>query len=146
MRHVFQLGAAAQLTAQGLLTVLARGGPRWLLYVLVVLQGAASGDLMRENLRGSGLVASEIFVWAGVSSIHRPVVTRQLLGSEDFGVSSGVMQCVSQAASAAAPTAAAALWARGGYRAVRLAIVVMLCAGSAAFVLAGGRAKRERGV
>ena len=37
MRYVFQLGAAAQLTAQGLLMVLARGGPRWLLYVLVVL-------------------------------------------------------------------------------------------------------------
>ena len=90
-------------------------------------------------------MAPEIFVRAGVSSIHRPVVTRQLLGAEDFGVSSGVMQCVSQAASAVAPTAAA-LWARGGYRAVRLAIVVMLCAGSAAFVLAGGRAQRERGV
>ena len=45
MRHVFQLGAAAQLTAQGLLMVLARGGPRWLLYVLVVLQGAAAGNL-----------------------------------------------------------------------------------------------------
>ncbi|NKC15095.1 MAG: MFS transporter [Gammaproteobacteria bacterium] len=51
----------------------------------------------------------------GLSSITRPVVTKDLLGSASFGAISGAIALPVMCAMAIAPTSGAWLWAAGGY-------------------------------
>ena len=72
----------------------------------------------------------------GATSITRPVVTAEILGRDGFGAISGTLALGFMAASAAAPTLAAAVWTIGGYDLVRLLVLVCVVLGAAAFVTA----------
>ncbi len=51
----------------------------------------------------------------GATSIMRPVVTAELLGSQNFGFTAGLLAVPFLGAAAAAPTVAALIWRVGGY-------------------------------
>lgn len=78
----------------------------------------------------------------GVTSITRPVVTADLLGREGFGSISGALALPFMAATAVAPTVAAAIWEVGGYDLVRGTVLALVLVGAACFGLAVLAAKR----
>ncbi len=75
-----------------------------------------------------GLVAAFVILhgagW-GVTSIVRPVITADLLGSRHFGAISGLLSLPVLIGSAISATLAAIVWERGGYD---LVIVMAMCA------------------
>jgi len=76
---------------------------------IVCLWGAGAAPMLLVGfvvLHGSGY---------GVTSIMRPVVTRDIMGQRDFGAISGAMATPYLAASAAAPFLGSLLWEAGGY-------------------------------
>ena len=77
---------------------------------------------------------------AGVTSIMKPVVTRDILGEADFGAVSGALAVPFLAAFALAPVAGSLLWEAGGYDLVLMALLAVAGVGLAAFVAASRRA------
>ena len=97
---------------------------------IISLMGAAALPallIVFVVLQGSGY---------GATSITRPVVTAEILGRDGFGSISGTRALGFMAASAAAPTLAAAVWTIGGYDLVRLLVLVCVALVAAAFVTA----------
>ncbi len=67
----------------------------------------------------------------GIMSIMRPVSTRDILGSRNFGAISGALALPVQITAALAPFLGSVLWQIGGYD---LALLVALCTGILGFV------------
>lgn len=114
MVQLFGLVCLSQIFAAVLLMIVAAGSSSMLLFPAMVCQGAA----------------------AGIFSITRPIVTKELLGTQSFGTISGLIATTSQTAVALSPTVGAWLWSMGGYESLRLALVVLVCIGFIAFNLA----------
>jgi asparagine N-glycosylation enzyme membrane subunit Stt3 len=76
---------------------------------------------------------------AGVTSIMKPVVTRDILGEADFGAVSGALAVPFLAAFAAAPFAGSLMWEVGGYGFVLALLTATTAIGLAAFLLASRR-------
>lgn len=106
LSFVFMMAAATALIGAGAVPAL--------LAVFVILQGSGYG----------------------VTSITRPVVTANLLGRNGFGAISGALALPFMAATAVAPTLAAAVWTVGGYDLVRLLVLALVAVGGGAFLLA----------
>lgn len=102
------------------------------LAVLALLGAAASPLLLLPFVffLGSG---------AGVTSIMKPVVTRDILGEADFGALSGALAVPFLAAFALAPVAGSLIWEVGGYDWVLAALLAVITVGTAAFVAASRR-------
>jgi predicted MFS family arabinose efflux permease len=107
------LGCFAGMAAGALALLFATGSP-WLAIGFVVPYGAAYG----------------------IASIVRPVVTAELLGRAGFGTISGLLAVPYMLANAGGPSAAALLWAAGGYDLVIGLAILMLLAGLVAIRLA----------
>ncbi|MCR9222285.1 MAG: MFS transporter [Alphaproteobacteria bacterium] len=107
-----------------------------LIGAMAALLGAAASPLMLipfAALLGAG---------AGVTSIMKPVITRDLLGEADFGAVSGALGTAFLGAFALAPFAGSLLWTVGGYG---FALSVLIGAGAlglAAFLFAARRASQ----
>lgn len=78
----------------------------------------------------------------GVTSIMKPVVTRDILGDKNFGAMSGAMALPYLGAFAVAPFLGALLWEVGGYDFVLKAMVGTALAGLACFLKAAWDARR----
>ena len=125
MTATFTAICVAQASAALLLTVVASGGrvSTALLFPAVLLQGCA----------------------AGIFSITRPIVTKELLGTESFGVISGMIATSCQTVTAVAPTLGSVLWTLGdgGYDGLRGGMVAMVLAGFVALILARRYSENE---
>lgn len=86
----------------------------WMLAVFIILQG-------------SGI---------GVSSIMKPVLSREILGGENFGLKSGAQAVPFFIGNAFAALIGSLLWAVGGYDLVLQALILLLCGGFIALLLA----------
>ncbi|WNJ99665.1 MFS transporter [Thalassospiraceae bacterium LMO-JJ14] len=65
----------------------------------------------------------------GVTSIMRPVITREILGSRNFGAISGAMAVPYLLSWAMAPVAGSLLWEAGGYDLAILVVIGLACSG-----------------
>lgn len=99
------------------------------LAVLALMAAAASPLMLLPfvALLGSG---------AGVSSIMKPVVTRDILGEEGFGTVSGALAVPFLAAFALAPIVGALIWRAGGYDLVLQTLLAASAVGLTAFAFA----------
>ena len=88
------------------LILLGAGGIPGLLVAFVILQGSAYG----------------------ITSIMKPVITRDILGQRNFGVINGALALPFLVAMALAPVAASLLWEVGGYD------LMLWCAFMVAFI------------
>ena len=79
----------------------------------------------------------------GVTSIMRPVVTRDILGQRDFGAISGAMSAPTLAAAASAPFIGSLLWEVGGYVFTLRVTFVVVIVGLVCYVLADRLHRRE---
>jgi MFS family permease len=121
MSGCFVAMCAAMATAQILLMLVAAGGAQWLIFPAVTLQGGA----------------------VGMGSITRPVLTKELLGTQDFGAISGLIASTCQVSTALAPTLGALLWVVGGdYHLLRGAMTAMVGIGLVGFALARQQARQ----
>ena len=82
-----------------------------------VAMGIASMALLGASTWPLLLIAFVLFQGAGygATSIMRPVVTKDLLGAQNFGLIAGLLAVPFLGAAAAAPTVAALIWRVGGY-------------------------------
>ncbi|MEM7112846.1 MAG: MFS transporter [Chloroflexota bacterium] len=80
---------------------------------------------------------------AGVTSIMRPLVISELLGSENFGVIAGMLAIPFLIGAAAAPTVAALIWEAGGYGLVIQVAGGAIIVGFAALLLAAAQVKSQ---
>nr|WP_281413145.1 MFS transporter [Marivibrio halodurans] len=102
---------------------------------VLALMAAAATPLMLlpfVALLGSG---------AGVSSIMKPVVTRDILGEEGFGAVSGALAVPFLAAFALAPVAGALIWRTGGYDLVLQTLLAVSVIGLTAFAFASRKGR-----
>ena len=72
----------------------------------------------------------------GTVSILRPVLTREILGPNNFGVKSGAVAVPFLAGSALAPFLGALIWAAGGYNLMLAVAVVLLILGAGLYAYA----------
>ncbi|MEQ8320162.1 MAG: MFS transporter [Rhodospirillales bacterium] len=88
---------------------------------------ACAGTALYFSSVVPGLVAVFVILQGsghGVSSIMRPVITKEILGTRNFGAISGAVAVPYLIAWAMAPVAGSLLWEAGGYD---LAILVVIC-------------------
>ncbi len=98
----------------------------------------AALSLMSASLIPMLLVPFVILQGAGngVSSIMKPVVTREILGRANFGAISGSQAMFVKLTGAAAPFVGALLWELGDYDLVLAVMLGVVIAGLVAFLLA----------
>ena len=72
----------------------------------------------------------------GIVSIIRPVITRDLLGEQNFGTKSGVLASIFLSGSALAPYLGAVIWSMGGYDLVLTVLIVVAAIGLCLYLLA----------
>jgi MFS family permease len=65
----------------------------------------------------------------GVTSIMRPVITKEILGARNFGAISGAVAVPYLLSWAMAPVAGSLLWEAGGYDLAILVVIVLACVG-----------------
>ncbi len=94
--------------------LMAAGGAPAALAVFVLLQGSA---------------------W-GLTSIMKPVITRDIMGQRDFGAINGALALPFLVAMALAPVAGALLWSWGGYTLMLWTVAVAAFAGFLGFLAA----------
>ncbi len=73
----------------------------------------------------------------GVTSIMRPVIVAQMMGTHHFGTTAGLLAAPFLLASAAAPSIAAVIWHMGGYDSVIWFAAAVAVAGFSALAAAG---------
>lgn len=100
------------------LSLFAAGASPMLIVAFVILQGSGNG----------------------VSSIMRPVVLREFMGEQDFGVISGAIAVPFLLAVAVSPFVGSLLWALGGYNLALAVVIALGVAGLASYWLAVRRA------
>ncbi|WP_425403789.1 MFS transporter [Hwanghaeella sp.] len=107
---------------------------------------AASACLFFSDLSPTLLVPFVILHGScyGIMSIMRPVSTREILGSRNFGAISGALALPVQITAALAPFLGSLLWQIGGYDLALLAVVIAGVAAPLSFRLSVALSRRDR--
>lgn len=72
----------------------------------------------------------------GMLSIARPLITRDILGAQNFGVKSGAVATLYLSGTAIAPWLGALIWAQGGYDLVLAALIALAMTGLLLYIAA----------